>query len=70
MNMWGAQVLPVLSLVWPRHMVSALSLHSESFTAYLMEDNGMIKASFYYKYSPVPTHLSLFNKEIDSYTWD
>lgn len=36
---------------------------SESFTAYLMEDNGMIKALCHYKQAPGPAHLFLFNDE-------
>lgn len=55
--------MSVLSIVRPWHLVSVLLLLSESFTAYLMEDNGMIKALCHYKQAPGPDHLFLFNDE-------
>lgn len=55
--------MSVLSIVRPWHLVSVLLLLSESFTAYLMEDNGMIKALCHYKQAPGPAHLFLFNDE-------
>lgn len=55
--------MSVLSIVQPWHLVSVLLFLSESFTAYLMEDNGMIKALCHYKQAPGPAHLFLFNDE-------
>lgn len=57
----GAQASSVLSIVWPWHLVSTLLLCSESFTAFIMEDNDIIKALFRHKLPPVPAHLSLVN---------
>lgn len=57
----GARALSALSIAWPWHPVSTLLLHCESFTAFIIEDNDIIKALFHHKQPPVPAHLSLFN---------
>lgn len=57
----GLQALIGLSIVWPWYLVSTLLLGSERFTAFIMEDNGIIKALFHHKQPQVPAHLSLLN---------
>ena len=57
----SAEASSVLSIVWPWRLVSTLLLCSESFTAFIMQDNDIIKALFHHKQRLVPAHLSLVN---------